>query len=85
MNFISNQFPSAVLHEQHHNMLQYQLGSHNLSLAQLFAAMEEAKHHFFVEDYSISQTTLDQVIFILIDVLPYLFFVVLLLNACVHY
>lgn len=50
-----------MLREQHHNMLQYQLPSENLSLAQLFAAMEDAKKEFNVEDYSVSQTTLDQV------------------------
>lgn len=62
IKFVADTFPSAVLREQHHNMLQYQLGSQNLSLSQLFAAMEEAKSRLNVEDYSVSQTTLDQVI-----------------------
>ncbi|KAK7101016.1 phospholipid-transporting ATPase ABCA1-like [Littorina saxatilis] len=60
-HFISKRFPSSVLREQHHNMLQYQMASDNLSLAQLFAAMEEGKKRLHVEDYSVSQTTLDQV------------------------
>ena len=59
--FITKRFPKSMLREQHHNMLQYQLPSENLSLAQLFAAMEDAKKEFNVEDYSVSQTTLDQV------------------------
>ncbi|GFN96696.1 ATP-binding cassette sub-family a member 1 [Plakobranchus ocellatus] len=61
MEFITDTFSSARLREKHHNMLQYQLGSDNLSLSKLFEAMEEAKLKFNVEDYSVSQTTLDQV------------------------
>ncbi|KAK7488493.1 hypothetical protein BaRGS_00020278 [Batillaria attramentaria] len=61
MHFINSRFPQAILREHHHNMLQYQLGSDSMSLSQLFAAMEEAKKRFHVEDYSVSQTTLDQV------------------------
>ena len=59
--FISKRFPKSMLREQHHNMLQYQLPSEGLSLAQLFACMEDAKKQLSVEDYSVSQTTLDQV------------------------
>ncbi|KAL8582197.1 hypothetical protein ACOMHN_004116 [Nucella lapillus] len=59
--FITKHFPKSLLREQHHNMLQYQLPSQRLSLAQVFATMEEAKGRFNVEDYSVSQTTLDQV------------------------
>ncbi|KAL8576510.1 hypothetical protein ACOMHN_003068 [Nucella lapillus] len=59
--FLVQRFSQAVLREHHHNMLQYQLPSQGLSLAQLFSAMEEAKAQYGVEDYSVSQTTLDQV------------------------
>ncbi|XP_076463176.1 phospholipid-transporting ATPase ABCA1-like isoform X2 [Babylonia areolata] len=59
--FITQHFSQALLREQHHNMLQYQLPSQGLSLAQLFSTMEQAKAQFDVEDYSVSQTTLDQV------------------------
>ncbi|XP_059140192.1 phospholipid-transporting ATPase ABCA1-like [Physella acuta] len=61
MQFISSNFPSAKLREKHHNMLQYQLGTESLSLSKLFEAMERAKQENMVEDYSVSQTTLDQV------------------------
>ncbi|XP_055884282.1 phospholipid-transporting ATPase ABCA1-like isoform X3 [Biomphalaria glabrata] len=61
MEFISSTFPTAKLREKHHNMLQYQLPTDNLSLSRLFEAMELAKRDFHVEDYSVSQTTLDQV------------------------
>ncbi|GFR62998.1 ATP-binding cassette sub-family A member 1 [Elysia marginata] len=61
MEFITGTFSSARLREKHHNMLQYQLGTVNLSLSKLFETMEVAKEKFGVEDYSVSQTTLDQV------------------------
>ncbi|KAH9491699.1 ATP-binding cassette sub- A member 1 [Bulinus truncatus] len=61
MQFISSTFPTAKLREKHHNMLQYQLATDSLSLSKLFEAMEVAKRDFNVEDYSVSQTTLDQV------------------------
>ncbi|XP_035828704.1 phospholipid-transporting ATPase ABCA7 [Aplysia californica] len=61
MDYITTTFPTAKLREKHYNMLQYQLGNKNLSLSQLFRAMEEAKRDLGVEDYSVSQTTLDQV------------------------
>jgi hypothetical protein len=60
-NYIARRFPTSALIEEHHNMLQYQLPSDKLKLSQLFQAMEEAKGKFAVEDYSVSQTTLDQV------------------------
>ncbi|CAG5131578.1 unnamed protein product, partial [Candidula unifasciata] len=61
MNFISSSFPSARLRERHHNMLQYQLGSDYKALSKIFQTVEEAKRVYKVEDYSVSQTTLDQV------------------------
>ncbi|KAK3793768.1 hypothetical protein RRG08_043414 [Elysia crispata] len=59
--FISSSLPYAKLVEQHYNMLQYQLGKDNLSLSKLFWTMEKAKALYGVEDYSVSQTTLEQV------------------------
>ncbi|XP_041357912.1 phospholipid-transporting ATPase ABCA1-like isoform X2 [Gigantopelta aegis] len=59
--FIVEMFPDAVLKEEHNNMMQFQLGMAHLSLAKLFAQMEAAKKRLHVEDYSVCQTTLDQV------------------------
>ena len=42
-------------------MVQYEMKSQNLSLAHMFAKMEEAQRDLQVEDYSISQNTLDNV------------------------
>jgi len=61
MDFISKTFPSAQLKEHHQNMLQYQLGSTLLSLAYIFGELEKARDWLHIEDYSVCQTTLDQV------------------------
>ena len=60
--YMEETFPGVVLKEQHHNMLQYQLPSHtNVTLAQVFGQLESVRDQLHIEDYSVSQTTLDQV------------------------
>ncbi|XP_050403065.1 phospholipid-transporting ATPase ABCA1 isoform X2 [Patella vulgata] len=58
---IGENFSAAKLQEEHSNMVQYQLGTANLSLSRLFDILESARHEYYIEDYSVSQTTLDQV------------------------
>ncbi|CAH1774058.1 unnamed protein product [Owenia fusiformis] len=58
---LEQHFPDALLKEKHHNMLQYQLGEKGDSLANIFSTMENLRVEFNIEDYSVSQTTLDQV------------------------
>ena len=41
--------------------VQYQVNEPNLSWAKIFGTMESIKEQFFIEDYSVSQTTLEQV------------------------
>ena len=60
MEYFNSQFPNPVLKEKHHNMLQYQLGS-DIKLSTLFGQIEAARDRLNIEDYSVSQTTLDQV------------------------
>ena len=60
-SFIMRTFRDVHLREEHRNMLHYQLGAANTSLAQVFHHLEMARDRFHVEDYSVSQTTLDQV------------------------
>jgi len=48
------------LKEKHHNMVQYQLGS-DVRLSEVFGQIEAVRDQFLIEDYSVSQTTLDQV------------------------
>ncbi|XP_034043869.1 phospholipid-transporting ATPase ABCA1-like isoform X1 [Thalassophryne amazonica] len=61
MEFIEQQLPSSTLKEKHRNMLQYQLPSSLTSLARIFALLSKNKEVLSIEDYSVSQTTLDQV------------------------
>lgn len=47
--------------ERHHTKVQYQLKSERISLAQVFSKMEQVVEVLGIEDYSVSQTTLDNV------------------------
>lgn len=61
VRFFNRNFPEAVLKERHHTKVQYQLKSARLSLAQVFSKMEQVVEVLGIEDYSVSQTTLDNV------------------------
>jgi len=59
---IEDVFPGSLLKDVHHGLVQYHVPrSPSVSLAALFATMEEIGDKFSVEDYSVSQTTLEQV------------------------
>uniref|UniRef100_H3B4F4 ABC transporter domain-containing protein n=1 Tax=Latimeria chalumnae TaxID=7897 RepID=H3B4F4_LATCH len=60
-DFIQGVFPGIVLKERHHSVLQYQLPSRHCSLVKIFDILSKNKEKFHIEDYSVSQTTLDQV------------------------
>jgi ATP-binding cassette subfamily A (ABC1) protein 2 len=59
--FISRRLPNARFKESHHNIIQYEFPSEGLSLSTIFARMEEACRDLQIDDYSISQNTLDNV------------------------
>uniref|UniRef100_A0A8C7ZJ66 P-type phospholipid transporter n=1 Tax=Oryzias sinensis TaxID=183150 RepID=A0A8C7ZJ66_9TELE len=61
MDFIERELPGSTLKEKHRNMLQYQLPSSLTSLARIFSLLSKNKEMLCIEDYSVSQTTLDQV------------------------
>ncbi|XP_070532576.1 ATP-binding cassette sub-family A member 2-like [Ptychodera flava] len=61
MRYFMRAFPSAVLKEKHHNMIQYDLQADDMSLSNIFAEMKIMEDTFNIEDYSVSQTTLDNV------------------------
>ncbi|XP_028998112.1 phospholipid-transporting ATPase ABCA1-like [Betta splendens] len=60
-DFVQRSFPGSVLKEKHHNTLQYQLPHAPGALAAIFSQFTEHRQQLQVEDYSVSQTTLDQV------------------------
>lgn len=53
--------PLTSSQERHHTKVQYQLKSEHISLAQVFSKMEQVVGVLGIEDYSVSQTTLDNV------------------------
>uniref|UniRef100_A0A671URS7 ATP-binding cassette, sub-family A (ABC1), member 1A n=1 Tax=Sparus aurata TaxID=8175 RepID=A0A671URS7_SPAAU len=61
MEFIERELPGSTLKEKHRNMLQYQLPTSLTSLARIFSLLSTNKETLSIEDYSVSQTTLDQV------------------------
>uniref|UniRef100_A0A669CRM0 ATP-binding cassette sub-family A member 2 n=1 Tax=Oreochromis niloticus TaxID=8128 RepID=A0A669CRM0_ORENI len=61
VRFFNRNFPEALLKERHHTKVQYQLKSERMSLAQVFSKMEQVVEVLGIEDYSVSQTTLDNV------------------------
>uniref|UniRef100_A0A8C5QFN3 ATP-binding cassette sub-family A member 2 n=1 Tax=Leptobrachium leishanense TaxID=445787 RepID=A0A8C5QFN3_9ANUR len=61
VRFFNRNFPEAVLKERHHTKIQYQLKSEQVSLAHVFSKMEQVLDVLGIEDYSVSQTTLDNV------------------------
>ncbi|NXW61981.1 ABCA1 protein, partial [Eurystomus gularis] len=54
-------FPGIVLKERHGGLLQYQLPSRAGSLASIFSVLAAHRGPCHIEDYYVSQTTLDQV------------------------
>ncbi|NWX78694.1 ABCA1 protein, partial [Alca torda] len=54
-------FPGIVLKERHGGLLQFQLPSRAGSLASIFSVLAAHRGPCHIEDYSVSQTTLDQV------------------------
>ncbi|XP_062377373.1 retinal-specific phospholipid-transporting ATPase ABCA4a [Sardina pilchardus] len=57
--FMESTFPGCVQREKHYNTLQYEIGTS--SLARIFQLVLANKERLHIEDYSVSQTTLDQV------------------------
>nr|XP_020447202.1 retinal-specific ATP-binding cassette transporter [Monopterus albus] len=58
-SFMKSCFPGCVQREKHYNTLQYEISSS--SLARIFQLVVANKERLSIEDYSVSQTTLDQV------------------------
>ncbi|KAM9795168.1 LOW QUALITY PROTEIN: phospholipid-transporting ATPase ABCA1b [Neosynchiropus ocellatus] len=61
MKFIESELSGSTLKETHRNLLQYQLPSSLTSLAHIFSILAKNKLALKIEDYSVTQTTLDQV------------------------
>jgi ABC-type glutathione transport system ATPase component len=60
-DFMRVNFPSSVIQETHKNLFEYILPFKNTKLSQIFGKMEKNRETLNIKDYSVSQTTLDQV------------------------
>lgn len=60
-NFIIQTFQRAEIFDGHQGYLHFQIPDADVPLARVFGAMERAKQQFNIEDYSVHQTTLEQV------------------------
>ena len=62
LKFVSDTYPNtATLRERQDLRLRYELSSHSLRMAHIFAKVEENKTRLALADYSVSQTTLENV------------------------
>ena len=59
--YIADTFPGSQIFDNHQGYLDFQIPDADVPLAQVFGAMERAKNEYHVEDYSVHQTTLEQV------------------------
>jgi hypothetical protein len=59
---MTQQLPEAVLSESHHTRLRFQLPSSSCKLSVALGALEAARERDLLYDYSVSQTTLEEVI-----------------------
>ena len=59
--FMETEFPGAILEEEHMVRVKYSLPQKTVSLAHVFATLEREKSNLGLEDYSVSQSTLEQV------------------------
>ncbi|XP_058142595.1 phospholipid-transporting ATPase ABCA3 [Dasypus novemcinctus] len=59
--FVDLTFPGSVLEDEHQGMVHYHLPGHSLSWAKVFGTLERAKEAHALDDYSVSQISLEQV------------------------
>uniref|UniRef100_A0A8C4LDU7 ATP binding cassette subfamily A member 3 n=1 Tax=Equus asinus asinus TaxID=83772 RepID=A0A8C4LDU7_EQUAS len=59
--FVDLTFPGSILEDEHRGMVHYHLPGNDLSWAKVFGILEKAKEKYGVDDYSVSQISLEQV------------------------
>lgn len=59
--FVEARYPGAALRERQGAKLRFEIPSKGHTLAGLFGEIEDAKAELCVEDYSVSQTSLEQI------------------------
>jgi len=59
--FVAANFPGSKLLEAHSNRLKFRVPSNVMSLGSLFTTIEKYRDKLHIEEYSVSQTTLEQI------------------------
>ncbi|XP_068921390.1 phospholipid-transporting ATPase ABCA3-like [Petaurus breviceps papuanus] len=59
--FVEETFPGSVLEEEHQGVVHYHLPKENLRWSKVFGILEEVKDRYKLDDYSVSQVSLEQV------------------------
>ena len=59
--YIEDLFPGSVLKDEHLGMVHYHITDTTISWAKIFGEIERIKMEYNIEDYTISQTSLEQV------------------------
>ena len=61
MAFVSHTFPESVLKDHHENLFSYQVKTLTLKWSEIFEIMERARVTYEIDDYTVGQTTLEQI------------------------
>ncbi|XP_037937451.1 ATP-binding cassette sub-family A member 3 isoform X2 [Teleopsis dalmanni] len=59
--FVEREFPQAILQEEYQGILTFYIPLFSIKWSQIFGLMERNREELNVEDYSISQTTLEEI------------------------
>ena len=59
--FVETTFTSCALKDRHHSMLNYHIGDISVPWSRVFGLLEANRSMLHIEDYLVSQTTLEQV------------------------
>lgn len=60
-DFMRKHFPSSIMQESHKNLFEFILPFHDTKLSDIFGRIETNRDTLAIKDYSLSQTTLDQI------------------------
>ncbi len=60
-DFMKISFPTSILNEVHKNMIEFTLPFKDTKLSKIFGKIEKNRQALNIKDYSVSQTTLDQI------------------------
>ncbi|XP_054168189.1 phospholipid-transporting ATPase ABCA1-like [Oppia nitens] len=61
ITFMNQYFPSCVLRAHHHTMLEFSLPYNHIPLSTIFDNLQKGQQKLNLQDFSVSQTSLDQV------------------------